>query len=249
VNEIESPALHFIRTVEDPKKGRFRFAAIGPKGHSATWTAFGRGNEYYVGARPLMGSMKVSLHGSGVCRVALTEKHYQALPLEGLSQPADRAFLKWKRAEIPLKGAVHVASIVFPSDHLVLPQPAGSSGKPVVIFGDAPLGNAVEVGFFFSREDLINMEDRFLRIGKPILGTTLEDGTVVSVVVREIEFDASVLPQQEKLNNAACTVLSRELHQIEHEQGDFTGLFWTKPADGQTFFLYEIGGVALRRRQ
>jgi hypothetical protein len=33
------------------------------------------GNDYYIGARHVMGSTKISLHQRGICRVALTEKH------------------------------------------------------------------------------------------------------------------------------------------------------------------------------
>ena len=147
---------HLIDVIEGG--GHFRFAVRGPKGHSGTWTAFGRGNEYYIGARAVMGSTKVSLHGSGVCRVALTDQHYRMLPAQGLLQPLDRAFVKWRRLETPERGAVHVASVIFPSDHLVLPEPSGTYRKPLLFFGEAPLGKAAEFGFFFSRESVDALE-------------------------------------------------------------------------------------------
>ena len=46
----------------------FRFAVCGPKGHSLTWTAVDRGNNYYVGPRNIMGMQKISFHGSGICQ-------------------------------------------------------------------------------------------------------------------------------------------------------------------------------------
>jgi hypothetical protein len=36
---------------------------------------FGTKSDYYIGARSVFGSIKISLHESGVCRLALTEKH------------------------------------------------------------------------------------------------------------------------------------------------------------------------------
>jgi hypothetical protein len=194
-----------------------------------------------------MGSLKISLHGSGVCRVALTDRLYSALPGIGLSQPAGRALIKWNRAEIPERGAVHLMSAIFPSDHLVLPEPTATYRKPLLIFGDPPAGRAIEFGFFVSRENLFAMEERFLRIGKPIVGSLLDDGNTVTVVVRETDFDPSVLPPQERLESSTCTVLSPELYAIQGVQGGFGGLFWTKPKDGEALFLYEIGELSLRR--
>jgi len=102
------------------------------------WTAFGTGNEYYIGARHVMGSTKISLHQSGICRVALTEKHFNALPGDGLTQPPDRAMVKWKRPPTPDVGAAHVASIIFPTEFLRLAEPQGTRKKPLIIFGAAP---------------------------------------------------------------------------------------------------------------
>jgi hypothetical protein len=226
---------------------QFRFAVRGPKGHSATWTAFGRGNDYYIGARPVMGSTKISLHASGVCRLALTEQHYDSLPGEGLIQSLDRAFVKWKRSEIPQVGAAHVVSVIFPSDYLVLSEPAGTYRKPLIILGEAPLGKAIEIGFFFSTEEMSALEPRFLAIGKPLLSTKLDNGKSVSVVARVIDFDRSALPTQLQLDGAPGRILSREINEIERERTGLTGLFWNSPADGGSLMLYEVGGVTLRR--
>src|SRR5262245_15016198 len=40
-------------------------------GHSGVWCAWSHRNDYYLGARSILGSMKISLHASGICRVAL----------------------------------------------------------------------------------------------------------------------------------------------------------------------------------
>jgi hypothetical protein len=95
-------------------------------GYLSPWAAFGSGNEYYIGARHAMGSSKISLHQSGICRIALTEKHFAALPAEGLTQPSDRVMVKWKRQPTPEIGAAHVASIIFPTEFLKLREPQGT---------------------------------------------------------------------------------------------------------------------------
>jgi hypothetical protein len=226
-----------------------RFAACGPKGHSASWTAFGQGNDYYIGSRNLMGSQKISLHASRICRVALTQQHYNSLPAQGLLQPLDRAIVKWRRPETPETGAVHVASVIFPSDHMVQSQPTGSYRKPLIIFGDAPLGKAFDFGFFFSREDSKALEDRFLRIGQPLCSTKLADGTTVSLVSRLIDFDPSVLPNQQQMDGTAGRILSPEIKRLNdgEEVSGLTAMFWNAPKDGESLTLYEIGGVSLRR--
>ena len=89
----------------------FRFAVGSPEtGYSTPWTAFGHGNDYYIGARHFMGSTKISLHESGICRVALTEHHYQQILKDKLETPPDRAIVKWTRKATPEQGAVHALS-------------------------------------------------------------------------------------------------------------------------------------------
>ena len=224
-----------------------RFAACGPKGHSATWTAFGRGNDYYIGSRSLMGSQKISLHASGICRVALTEQHYNSLPDKGLLQPLDRAMVKWTRPEIPKIGAVPVVSLIFPSDHMVQDEPKGTARKPLIIFGDAPLGKAFEFGFFYSLEEMNTLEEQFSKVGKPLCSTKLADGTTVSIVARLIDFDRSFLPTQPQMNAFAGQMLSSELRNLQGELPGLTGMFWNQPKDGGALTVYEIGGMRLRR--
>lgn len=170
-------------------RSNFRFAVGGDEtGYSSPWTAFGNGNEYYIGARSAKGSSKISLHQSGIGRVGLTEKQFRALSADGLTQPSDRAMIKWRRPPTPDIGAAHVASIIFPTIFLKLPEPQGTEKKPLIIFEPAPLGKA-EVGFFYSREDAATLEPTLLQIGQPIVCTTLNNGETITVVVRQADFD------------------------------------------------------------
>jgi hypothetical protein len=222
-----------------------RFAVGSPEfGYSATWTAFARRNEYYIGARNVMGLTKISLHSSGICRVALTDTQFRALAEQGLEQPPDRAFVKWNKKSTPLVGAHHVFTVVFPTDYLKQPKPQGTVKKPLVIFGAAPAGKAVEVGFFYSREDQRTLEAKFDRIGRAVICTTLDNGDTVSLVKRVADFDRSVLPSQDKMDRARATMLTKDMHNVEDEH---TGMFWNKPDDGGTLILIEVGGITLRR--
>jgi hypothetical protein len=246
-----SPNLDQVETfIQRLNRTNFRFAVGSAEtGHSATWTAFGTGSEYYIGARHAMGSSKISLHQSGICRVALTEKQFNALPGDGLTQPPDRALIKWKRPPTPDIGAAHVASIIFPTEFLKLPEPQGTPKKPLIVFGAAPPGKAVEIGFFYSREAPATLEPKLLQIGHPIVCTTLDNGEMITVVAREADFDRAVLPSQDKLNKTPMNVLSKDVHAIKDELKNLTGMFWNNPGDVGSLMMIEVGGISLRRNE
>lgn len=235
--------------IERVNATNFRFAVgNSSRGFSSTWTAFGNAGDYYIGARPSMGSIKVSLHASGICRIALTDKQYIELEKEGLHQPADRALLKWRRAKTPEIGAAHVASVIFPTDYLSLKdEPKSRHKKPLFIFDPAAPGRAVEFGFFYSWEDEASMEERYAKIGKTIVCTTLDSGEHVTVVARITGFDRACLPSQEQADKAPGNILSKEVLNIERELSQLTATFWNEPKDGETLKLVEIGGMSLRR--
>jgi hypothetical protein len=243
----DTTAQDLIGRLNDAEK--LRFAVWGPKGFSAPWTSFGRGSDFYIGARPIMGSQKISLHASGVCRLSLTDVHYDSLPSKGRYKPLDRVFAKWRRPEIPTVGAVHIVSLRFPSEYLLLPEPKGTHKKPLVFFGEAHPLRAIEVGFFLSRERMPELEARFLNIGHPIHSTDLDDGTVVSIVVRDMPFQRSDLPSQEMLDLApGRPLVSKEDLEIAGSKENLTMLFWNEPKDGEALIIYEVSGVSLRKR-
>jgi hypothetical protein len=249
VTDLPNLALaeDFVRRLN---RTNFRFAVGSIEaGYSATWTAFGRGSEYYIGARSMMGGSKISLHQSGICRVALTEEQFKMLPNDGLAQPSDRAIVKWKRQPTPKIGASHAASIIFPTEFLKLPEPRGTAKKPLIIFGAAPQGKAVEIGFFYSREDSTTLEPKFFNIGYPIVCTTLDNGETITVVARETNFDRSTLPCQDRLDKSSGIILSKEVHETQNKMENLMGMFWNNPKDGQPLMLVEVGGMSLRRNQ
>jgi hypothetical protein len=228
---------------------QFRFAVGSPEqGYSTVWGAWAWGNEFYIAARAMMGSTKISLHQSGNCRLAINEEKWKELAARGLPLPDDRAFTKWKRKPTPEAGAVHVASVLFPTDYLRnAAAPQGTAKRPLKLFTPAPPGGAVEVSFFYSREASETLEAKFAKLCLPLLRVTLDNGESVSIMVRKTEFDNKFLPPPEKLEK-----LSGPVH-IEMpagtEMSDLTAAVWNSPVeDGTgTLIIAEIGGVALRR--
>jgi hypothetical protein len=249
MTESERKSETLEQFIERASHANFRFAVGNPsRGFSTTWTAFGNRSDYYIGSRSFMGSQKISLHASGICRVALTNRQFDELAAEGLTQPADRAIVKWRRADTPQAGAQHVASVIFPTDYLgVIEQPRGSYRKPLFIFDAAPAGQAVEFGFFFSREEQSAIREQYLKIGQPIVCTTLESGEHVTVVAKISEFDKAYLPSQAQLDKASGTVFSRSALDNRDELPNLTATFWNDPRDGDALRLVEVGGVTLRR--
>jgi hypothetical protein len=182
----------------------------------------------------------------------MTEAQYGLLCARGLLAPGDdRAFIKWRRAPTPEHGGVHVASLIFPINYLHLDAAVGSSKKPLFQF-EAPHDptQAVEFGFVYSREPIDVLEQKLMKIGKPLFRTGLDNGESVSVVVRLTDFDPAVLPSQDKLNNGGLRVLSPEnMPEPGGERSNLTAALWNKPEDGGTLQVIEVGGVTMRRNK
>jgi len=54
------------------------------------------------------------------------------------------------------------------------------------------------MGFFYSREEQTTLEPKLIEIGKPIISTTLDNGEMVTVVARVMEFDPNSLAFQDQ---------------------------------------------------
>ena len=183
----------------------FRFV-VGTHGgsHSAVWNILAdKKSNYYIGNRSFFRLRKISLHQSYICKVALTNEHVTGLKEQGLDAPDDKASVTWRRVPAPAEGAVHVVSLIFPTDYLRLTLPDLVPGKPVLPVEAAPPGKAIEFGFFFSREADVSAKPKFLQIGTPLVLTHLLNGETVWVVAREIEFDRADIPSEERWQTCA----------------------------------------------
>ncbi len=227
------------------RKYKTRFA-VGKKGagHSSVWAAWDQGSEFYIAGLSMIGNAKISLHKSGICRFALTETAYNELPRKGLVQPQDRAFTKWKRQPTPDKGAVHVLSLIFPTDFLRLAEPPENPKKPVVIFEPPPAGSATQIGFFFSREG-DSMEEKFLAVGHPMFRFDLRNGEFVWLVVKPIAFDKSLLPNRPLSLTRESLLDPAALVEPGTQKKDLTAIFWNSPKEGDPFYVWEVGGATI----
>src|SRR5262249_35439214 len=90
-----------------------------------------------------------------------------------LDAPADRVSVKWRRSPAPESGAIHVVSLILPTDYLRLAPPESTYKKPVLIIDAASPGKAIEFGFFFTREPEATVEAKFRQIGMPLVRTAL----------------------------------------------------------------------------
>ena len=219
---------------------KIRFVVGSPGGyHSGIWSAWGNKNGYYLGARGALWSLRLSLHKSLICRLAFTDKQMALLKEQGLNAPNDRALVKWLRSPAPVEGAIHVVSVIFPTDHLRLPAPEGTS-TPILRFNAAPPGKAIEFSFFFSREAEATLKSSFsreaeatlksklLRIGMPLVRTSLDNGETVSIVGREMEFDRTAIPSEERWARSLRFYDKAAFLDEGGELKNLTGVLWIR---------------------
>ena len=114
--------------LEEVKRGfreRVRFAVGSPQErYSATWLTTDDKSGFYIGVRSMMGVLKISLHTSGMSRLAFTETYRVSAIERGLIPPEeDRALVKWRRSPTPAIGAALAVSLLFPTDFLHLDPP------------------------------------------------------------------------------------------------------------------------------
>jgi hypothetical protein len=226
-------------------KEPFRFV-VGTHGgsHSAVWNIVAdKKNDYYIGNRGFFRLTKISLHQSRICKVALTNEHVNGLKEQGLDAPDDKASVTWRRVPAPVEDAVHVVSLIFPTDYLRLPAPELPPGDLVLSIEAAPLRKAIEVGFFFSREADVPVKPKFLQIGMPLVLTRLLNGETVWVVAREAEFDRMSIPSEERWAGNVRFHDRAAFLEPGAVETDLITTFWNSPKDGECLRVIEIGGV------
>ena len=233
--------------LEEFKRGfrkRVRFAVRSPEErYSAAWLTTNTKSGFYIGARSVMGTFKISLHTSGRCRLAFEQTYAFN---RGLIPPGeDRALVKWWRFPTPPVDAALVVGLVFPTDFLHLDAPAATEKEPFVFLQAAPQGKAVEVGFFYSREPVNTLEPKLKEFGIPLFWTDLANGDMVWMVGRETDFDATALPPDETLNSISGRLLDPDgFTKAAAERRSLTAHLWNAPKDNEALVIIEVGGIA-----
>lgn len=113
------------------------------------WTG-ARSSDVYVGARPIAGHIRVSLHESGKWRLAFTATHQQH-PEALIGPEEDRAQRKWDRPAEMARGLTRAFAIEIPSAELRAPRDKDPLRKPALWLPPPPPGAHWEIDLFLTR--------------------------------------------------------------------------------------------------
>jgi hypothetical protein len=198
---------------------KFRFGVFEGDRFSNLWLAFTDGNEFYLGARSLMGRVKVSFHSSGICHVKVDRE----------TRP------RWKRPPTPDVGVLHAATVGFPGGYNKRFTPtSGTPKKKIFGIKAAPEGKMIEFGFFFTREPMDRTEQMLGQFAWPIVRLEMPDGEAVSVVARMTELNEESLAA---LRNLQIPIAITE---VEQRQTSLI-ILWNDPShDNTPLFLTSI---------
>jgi len=171
--DTEPPAMKAGSTlrfrVEDPMRGI----------ESSTWSIVGskKSGDLYVSGREIMGDLKLSLHESGITRMAWTA----AAAASRVAPDADRVFSRWTGVDSLPNGWALVLRLSIPDSALspILPSLPERPRKPTVTLPAAGPGRTVEVRVLLAKPGAggIRLEGELEEVGRMMLG----DGTKVFV--------------------------------------------------------------------
>jgi hypothetical protein len=177
---------------EFPKLDKIRFFIVDEHGcpWSSAWFLDSRGDGVYAAPRSLSACKLSLLH-----RRNIIDGHDSEFGRSRLSNIRDmaaaRPTIRWRRPTTPEAGAVQVATILFPADHLSpasLPPP---DGRPRFALPKAASGEATEVSLFYSCEPPPKLKEKFIGLGFNPLGYShLPNGEYVSFATRDVRFPA-----------------------------------------------------------
>jgi hypothetical protein len=230
------------------KLDKFRFAVgLNDEVCSGAWVIWSHKDEVYAGSRNIAGSIKLSLHGSGICHFGFTRPYWTTMPDRGVHQPAKREFVRWTRKLTPPVGALHVVTLIFPTDHIKGPPRKGEPRKPLYVFPAAPAGQATEFAIFYSKESPSTLECKFVKIGTPLVYYDLGNGESASLVARHAPFEKRMMPtptseRMRPLNPDALPKPGEELTGL-------TALAVNDPERDGVLMIIEVGGLTLRRNK
>jgi hypothetical protein len=173
-----------------PKIEKIRFAVgTDAEALSSVWfVTVANAGDVYVGTRSLGGTLKASFHKDGNC-------HVRFGPSEKIQPLTNTYMSKWKRKPAPPTGVSLAASLFFPTDLLRGRAPLPEEKAFRMLFKPAAAGSAVEIGLFYSRQHPNELEERLLKVGKPLIYSDLNNGEFFSLVARTVPFNAEGIPQ------------------------------------------------------
>jgi hypothetical protein len=174
----------------------------GPR--STLWRIFTgrRTSDVYIGARPIAGDVRVSLHEHGPWRFAFTKQHAEG-PGSFVPPGEDRARSKWARPPEFAQGLTRAFIIVIPSSELRVQLISDRLKKPAVWIPPPPDGSQVEIDVFFHRSRAPGTWPGERSLGTRLLyGQLLPNGEELLVVSRVVETSDEVRRKLELYKNA-----------------------------------------------
>lgn len=145
--------MDFVVILLMAKARSFRFAIADTVPRSECWSFFTNGNDVYLTSNAHKRVLKVSLHASGVCQVALLEGFF-AEHIEWREYSPDfRSILRWRRLPTQENKGQVAASILFASYDFWPEQEAIPSSKPFTSLSPPPDMHGMMVNVVYSRDN------------------------------------------------------------------------------------------------
>lgn len=232
MTELNTDALRFYIADED---GRPR---------SSLWRAFCHKDDVYVAPRILGGSLKLSIHRDGNCQYGTTGPYFQKAKERGIEEFP--SLTRWRRPPTPEAGAVHLASILFPTDFLRSTTVATPT-KLKFALPLAPPGHALEVMMFYANIEPSLAEQMLRDRGITAFSyMTLLCGEIAILAARQVPFEAEFIPDLKKAAGQMRPLLGAPALG-EKMSGLHAVLMHKKPSDGEAVHLAEINGFTVGR--
>lgn len=154
----------------------------GTKPRSECWSVLINGNDVYLTSNAHKRALKVSLHQSGVCQIALLEGFFAEHVEWREDGPEFRSILRWKRTPTPEGRGRVAASILFASDGFWPEQEAIPASKPYVALAPPPEMHGRRVDIVYSRDDPRHIAKLGNWTDELFFATELPDGEFVSLM-------------------------------------------------------------------
>jgi hypothetical protein len=220
------------------------------RARSQCWYFHSKGDDVYIGPEATGGTAKLSLHGNNA---PSNDGCNSQWGLIGDYRKKEAKFtnrplrpLRWKRPKTPPMGAIHVASILFPTDFLCGVIRAFKPGRTRVALPMAPPRHAIEVSVIYSLEEPSNIAAEMTKAGITFLGHFhLPCGGIVAVSACEVPFDPALVPPPSALGRGFALTGAPASGKSIGNCGAV--IVHAKPEDGQSVTLAEINGYTVKR--
>lgn len=234
-----------VANIERVLRTGVRFCVQASNGScSGVWKFWVNNSDFYIAARPLAGSIKISLHESGHFRMAFLQKEIEAMRRRGQAVPQDRALFKWRRPENVPGAAVCTVTIRFPVAFIRGRPKKGTAKKPLITFELDAECKVAEVGFFYTREKPEIIGPTLEEIGEPLFYTQLPNGETVWMIGRFTDPNPRDVPHPDSFASADTKRL-----EAESDGSDIVAIAMNAPKDGEGLTMREFSGLTVSNGQ